>query len=167
MFTTVSNSVEELKKETAVTQQLLDLLTDASLSQGHAEGFRNLGQLAWHLVHNDRSFLLGLGLKFEAPSASEEPPAQASVIAEAYRRTSQGIITAVESQLSDARLAEVVTIFGQQWTVGQAIYSSLKHEIHHRGQLTILMRLAGLPVIGAYGPAKEQWANQGRPAPAF
>lgn len=167
MFTTVSNSVAELQKESAVTQQLLDLLTDASLSQGHAEGFRNLGQLAWHLVHNDKSFLLGLGLTFDAPSANAQPPAQAAVIAEAYRSTTQGIIAAVESQLTDARLAETVTVFGQQWTVGQAIYSALKHEIHHRGQLTILMRLAGLPVIGAYGPAKEQWEQFGRPAPAF
>lgn len=32
------------------------------------------------------------------------------------------------------------------------------HEIHHRGQLTILMRQAGITVSGLYGPSKEEAA---------
>ena len=64
-------------------------------------------------------------------------------------------------------LQDVVTMFGMPWTISTTLYSYLKHEIHHRGQLTILMRQAGLPVIGAYGPAKEQWAAIGMPVPAL
>ncbi|MGB5893715.1 MAG: DinB family protein, partial [Ignavibacteriaceae bacterium] len=32
---------------------------------------------------------------------------------------------------------------------------------HHRGQLTVIMRLAGLKVLGVYGPAGEERANMG------
>ncbi|MGO4373779.1 DinB family protein, partial [Paenibacillus sp. MCAF20] len=43
----------------------------------------------------------------------------------------------------------------------------IKHEIHHRGQMTVLMRQAGLRVPDLYGPTKEQWAEFGAPAPVI
>ena len=39
------------------------------------------------------------------------------------------------------------------------------HQTHHRGQMTVLMRQAGLKVPDVYGPAKEGWATYGMPAP--
>ncbi|MBP1964074.1 DinB family protein [Paenibacillus aceris] len=167
MFTTVESFIKEYQQESKTTQQLLDALTDASLQQPQAEGYRPLGYIAWHLVHTDRGMLLGTGLKFEAPSAASQPPSEAAVIADAYRATTAAIIEAVRTQLTDAKLQEVVNMFGMQWTISETLFAYIKHEIHHRGQLTILMRQAGLPVIGAYGPAKEQWANIGMPIPAI
>ncbi|OCT16123.1 hypothetical protein A8709_01355 [Paenibacillus pectinilyticus] len=167
MFTTVESLVKEFQTESATTQQLLDTLTDESLNQTQADGYRPLGYIAWHLVHSDRGMLYGTGLKFEAPPAGNEPPKQAATIAEAYRTTMQNIINAVNTQLTDEKLQDVVMMFGRPWTISTALYGYLKHEIHHRGQLTILMRQAGLPVIGAYGPAKEQWAAIGMPAPVM
>ena len=41
-------------------------------------------------------------------------------------------------------------------TRGMAVLVMLHHEIHHRGQMTVLMRQAGLPVPGVYGPAKDE-----------
>jgi alanyl-tRNA synthetase len=41
----------------------------------------------------------------------------------------------------------------------------IKHQTHHRGQLTIGMRQAGLVTPGMYGPAKEEWTAMGVPAP--
>jgi uncharacterized damage-inducible protein DinB len=41
----------------------------------------------------------------------------------------------------------------------------IQHQAHHRGQMTVLMRQAGLPVPGIYGPSKEEWANFGMEAP--
>jgi uncharacterized damage-inducible protein DinB len=46
------------------------------------------------------------------------------------------------------------------------VWYMLENEIHHRGQMTVLMRQAGLKVPGVYGPAKEDWAAMGMPAPA-
>ena len=36
---------------------------------------------------------------------------------------------------------------------------------HHRGQMTILMRQAGLLVPGMYGPSKDEWLAFGEEAP--
>ncbi|MGO4500421.1 DinB family protein [Paenibacillus sp. 2RAB27] len=167
MFTTIESFIQEYQMESATTQQLLDTLTDASLNQVQAEGYRPLGYIAWHLVHAERGMLYGTGLEFESPAAVSVPPAEAAVIAEAYRTTTQNILGAIRTQWTDEKLQDVVTMFGMPWTISTTLYSFLKHEIHHRGQLTILMRQAGLPVIGAYGPAREQWAAIGRPVPTL
>ena len=40
--------------------------------------------------------------------------------------------------------------------------SLIRHQAHHRGQMTVLMRQAGLPVPGVYGPAREEWKAYGQ-----
>jgi hypothetical protein len=37
----------------------------------------------------------------------------------------------------------------------------IKHIVHHRGQINVLMRLTGLKPFGVYGPPKEDWINLG------
>jgi len=165
MYQSLQSFIEEYRLESASTQKVLDALTDASLKQEVAPGYRTLGQLAWHLVHNDEGMLLATGLKFEAPAANNEPPTSASEIAEAYRRVSAALLQALESQWTDASLLDENNMFGQVWPNGVTLYIYLKHEIHHRGQLTILMRQAGLQVPGVYGPSKEEWASMGVEAP--
>ena len=44
------------------------------------------------------------------------------------------------------------------------LFYLIAHQTHHRGQMTVLMRQAGLRVPGIYGPAKEEWAAFGAPA---
>ena len=34
----------------------------------------------------------------------------------------------------------------------------IRHQIHHRGQMTILMRQAGVVVPSVYGPSREETA---------
>jgi uncharacterized damage-inducible protein DinB len=52
-------------------------------------------------------------------------------------------------------------MYGQMWVRGKTLGVLVTHQIHHRGQLTVLLRLAGLKVPGVYGPAKEEWAKMG------
>ena len=37
----------------------------------------------------------------------------------------------------------------------------IKHIVHHRGQVTVLMRQAGIKPFGVYGPPKEDWIHLG------
>ena len=55
-------------------------------------------------------------------------------------------------------------MYGEKWPRGMSLSALMAHETHHRGQMTVLMRQAGLPVPGVYGPAKEEWAAMGAPA---
>lgn len=161
MFVTVENFLADYKNEAVLTKKLLDALTDDSLKQETAPGYRTLGELAWHLVPNDSMFK-PMGLSIKNPE-SIEVPARASDIAEQYRTGADSVIEAV-SKWDDEKLQETNEVFGYEWQNGLTLSLFLKHEIHHRGQLTVLMRQAGLPVYGAYGPSKEEWAGMNIPS---
>ncbi len=159
VYTNIQEFINDYERESQSTLKLLQVLTDESLKQEIAPGggYRNLGDLAWHLVPHG-GILDPTGLKVEFPEAAAAP-ASAGEIAQAYRKTAQSMIDAVRSQWTDADLQRELNMFGQVWKIGLTLDMFIKHEIHHRGQLTVLMRQAGLPVSGVYGPSKEEWAQ--------
>lgn len=160
MYNTVQGFIEDYRNEAVVTGKLLETLTDESLKQEVAPGYRSLADLAWHLVPSGGLFE-PIGLKFKTPE-NDEPPANAAEIAEQYRITVQSILEGIQDW-DDEKLQETNEVYGFQWQNGMTLSIFVKHEIHHRGQLTVLMRQAGLPVTGAYGPSKEEWAAMGAP----
>lgn len=165
MFKTIEHFVSEWKPETAMTEKLLAALTDASLGQEAAPGHRTLGRIAWHIVYTVHEMMAEAGLTSEAPEESP-PPARAADILAAYRAAVAKFEEALRAQWTDAALAEKRPMYGGQWTGAEVLASLLKHEIHHRGQMTVLMRMAGLRVPGLYGPAMEEWAQFGAEPPA-
>ncbi|REE56313.1 putative damage-inducible protein DinB [Paenibacillus taihuensis] len=164
MFTSVQDFIKDYSRESQSTQKLLDSLTDESLGQEILPGLRTLGILAWHLIHDDKGMVQQIGIKFKAPAAHSEHPQSAAVIAQTYRETTAALLEAA-SQWSDDRLQESNNLFGQTWKNGFTLFQFIKHEVHHRGQMTILMRQAGLPIAGVYGPSKEEWERMGMTAP--
>ncbi len=84
-------------------------------------------------------------------------PSSAQAIADAYERASQALLEAVLGQWTDASLQEQVNLYGEPWPNGVTLHILVNHEVHHRAQMTVLMRQAGLKVPGVYGPAKEEW----------
>ena len=56
-------------------------------------------------------------------------------------------------------------MYGEKWMRGVTLRVVTEHEVHHRGQMTILMRQAGLKVPGLFGPAKEEWSEFGMEEP--
>ena len=66
-----------------------------------------------------------------------------------------------------ATLEELDDMYGQQWPRGLTLAILLNHEIHHRAQMTVLMRQAGLVVPGVFGPSKEEWGEYGMNAPSY
>ncbi|MFC5401156.1 DinB family protein [Cohnella soli] len=73
----------EYQNESQFTQKILNSLTDASLKQEIAPGFRTLGTLAWHLVPHG-GILTPTVLTFEAPSEHSMAPETAEEIVKAY-----------------------------------------------------------------------------------
>jgi uncharacterized damage-inducible protein DinB len=103
------------------------------------------------------------GLSVEAPDEDSNPPKTASEIASEYDKVSKSLYSEVESKWSDDMMSDDLDMYGEKWKRSLLCTGLIKHEIHHRGQLTILMRQAGLKVPGAYGPSKEEWAKYGMP----
>ncbi|WP_127534209.1 DinB family protein [Paenibacillus kobensis] len=165
MFRTIDSFIEEYTHESNITFQLLQALTDETLQQSVNEDYRTISRLAWHLVPTNVGLLEPIGLQFKSPAIGSEPPSTAPAIAKSYREATNKLLDAIRIQWTDADLQQTANVYGFEWQHGYTLYVFLKHEIHHRGQLTVLMRQAGLPLVSVYGPTKEQWANFGMAAP--
>lgn len=166
MFASIDDFLREWQPEAEGTQKVLDNLTDASLSQQVTADHRTLGRLAWHLTTTFDEMVAGhTGLQFEAAKFGESVPETAKEIADAYRRTNESMIGAIRQQWTDETLTEERDMYGEMWTIETVLKVLFTHQIHHRGQMTVLMRQAGLKVPGLYGPSKEEWADFGGQAP--
>ncbi len=149
--------------ETEATLKILRNLTDASLAQRVTAGGRSLGVLAWHLVLTLGEMPGQAGLAAGAPAHDAPAPAKASAIVEAYGEAAKSLASVVASSWSDASLTDEIPMYGETWKKGDVLTSLILHQAHHRGQMTVLMRQAGLVVPGVYGPAREEWSQMGMP----
>jgi len=89
----------------------------------------------------------------------------AATIGSAYRTAAASLVDQLRAQWTDATLSEEDDMYGERWSRAVTLSVLIRHQTHHRGQLTVLMRQAGLPIPGIYGPTREEWANWGMPAP--
>jgi len=160
VFETIDRFAKEWENEAGLTARVLEGLTDESLKQPIAAGRRTLGGLAWHLVASVQ-YMASLGLDFEGLADGASAPASAREIALEYRRMSSAMLRAVVEQWRDASLLETREIMGEAWRNGDSLRFTLMHQAHHRGQMTVLMRQAGLRPPEIYGPTYESWIDQG------
>ena len=166
MFRKIDDFVKYYRERSAEHATLFDALTDASLGQAVAEGHRSLGYVAWHIVQSGAGMAGDAGIEVSAATMSEPVPTSAARIASAYREITGELLAAVPLQWTDDMLEGMIEMYGEQWTRGYALMALVAHEGHHIGQLTVLMRAAGLPVHGIYGPSKEEWEQYGMEQPA-
>lgn len=164
MFRTVQDFEKSYKYESEATLKLLRALTDKSLDQHVVPEGRSLGRLAWHLAQSQTDFLNKACLQVEGPDWDAAVPSSAAQIVSTYEQTSRSVMSEITKKWNDAALLEEHDIFGETWPNGLTLEAMLRHEAHHRGQITVLMRQAGLAVPGVYGPAREEWASYGMPA---
>ncbi|HOE67935.1 MAG TPA: DinB family protein [Candidatus Hydrogenedentes bacterium] len=147
--------------ESDATLKMLRALTDASLAQPIAPGHRTLGRIAWHIALTIREMMERTGLAIDGPAPDAPMPEDAKAIADAYETSSRSLVDAIQRNWTDASLAVEDNLYGGMWTRATTLSVLVNHQIHHRGQMTALMRQAGLRVPGIYGPAQEDWASMG------
>jgi uncharacterized damage-inducible protein DinB len=164
VYPTIDAFVDDWKGESASTLRVFRILTDASLSQRvDAEG-RSLGFLAWHLVLTIAEMGGKAGLPVAGPAEDAPEPASAAEIVAAYDTAAKSLAEVLKARWTDRMLSEEIPLYGRPWHRVSVLVSILRHQVHHRGQMTVLMRQAGLPVPGIYGPAREEWARMGMPS---
>jgi uncharacterized damage-inducible protein DinB len=161
MYITISDFLNEWNTEAMLTQKVLDGLTDDSLQQQVYPEGRTLGRIAWHLTASIPDYLTHFGVKVPKTEDEKNVPATAKEIAEAFKRLSEEAAQAIEQQWTDDSLSQTQNAFGREETNAQILMGLIKHIVHHRGQLTILIRQAGLKPFGVYGPPKEDWVKLG------
>lgn len=165
MYRKVEDFLNDWEQETQSTLKVLRNLTDESLAFRPSPEVRPIGRLAWHVAETLPEMMGLAGLQgLEGAPQHAPTPESAREIADAYERGARSVAQAVRAQWSDDVLAGKVPMYGEEWPRGTVLSVLVRHEAHHRGQLTILMRQAGLKVPGCYGPAAEEWAAMGMPA---
>jgi len=165
MFTTIEHFKKNWQMESDNTRKIFAALTDKSLGQISIKGHWSLGRIAWHIAQAIPEIANRTGLKVEGAGQNEPMPVSADKIRQAYDIAAKTLLEQITANWTDETLLVKDDMYGETWARGVTLNVLLKHEIHHRGQMTILMRQAGLKVPGVYGPSKEEWANYGAQPP--
>jgi uncharacterized damage-inducible protein DinB len=164
MFRRVADFQKAWAQERGRTLRVLGALTDASLAQAVTRDDRTLGRLAWHLATTPGEMMERTGLAVAGPSHDSPPPASAAAIRAGYEEASSAVAEGVAAW-TDATLEVEDEMYGERWPRGLTLQALIAHQAHHRGQMTVLMRQAGLAVPGVYGPSREEWTAYGMPPP--
>ncbi|BAH40175.1 MAG TPA: hypothetical protein DGD08_11500 [Gemmatimonas aurantiaca] len=167
MFHTIDEFRTQWAWESEQTQNVLDALTDASLAQPIDAQSRTLGRLAWHVAQTVPEMMNKTGLAVGGLSEHDPVPATAAAISAAYRAACVSLLEELASKWTDASLTTEDDMYDMRWTKAQTLGALIGHQNHHRGQMTVLMRQAGLRVPGIYGPAREDWAAWGMEPPVI
>ncbi len=165
MFTTIDHFKAAWAKESGNTRKFMEALTDASLHQAVADDHRTLGRMAWHIAQSIPEMGNRTGLNVKGPAEDAPVPDTAVKIKEAYDEAASSLLEEVASKWNDDTLQKTDEMYGETWKRGLTLRILIDHEIHHRGQMTVLMRQAALKVPGIYGPAKEEWDQFGMKEP--
>lgn len=154
----------EFDRESATTRKLLERLPAERLSWKPHEKSMALGALGHHLATIPAMIsghVLADGLDFAALGEMPKAPETVEGILAEFDGAVKGAKQAL-AQLDDARamgawtLRKGETVFMQVPRIGFVRSILLNHSIHHRGQLSVYLRLLDVPLPPVYGPSADE-----------
>lgn len=153
----------EVKQEAAATRQLLECVPMDRADYKPHEKSMSLGRLATHVAEISgwwKECLVNDVLDFSVGDFKPTVFTRTEELLELHDR----LLVQAEKILTETPEAE----FEKPWTMrnGETVYFTLpKHEVvrtwclnhlyHHRGQLTVYLRLLEVPLPGTYGPSAD------------
>ena len=166
MFRKIEDFQKEWEVESKATADFIRGLTPQSLGQKiDEEGGRTLGRLAWHITGAVPEMMNRTGLNVAGASDSDPMPHLPGMIADEYTRMAESVLNEVTSKWTDDMLTQQDEMYGQMWFKGETLMNLITHQAHHRGEMVVLARQAGLkPQLGVYGPTREAWKSMGMEA---
>jgi len=153
----------EIDQEAATTKRVLERVPGDKLSWKPHEKSMSLGQLALHTATIPGA-IVGFVTpdRFELPSSGESPEPE----------TSGELVPALENSVATAKeylggLDDEVALSNWTLTKGNQVLMAvprigvvrsfmLNHWYHHRGQLSVYLRLLDVPVPSIYGPSADE-----------
>ena len=163
----------EFDHETGVTRQLLQLVTeDRAGFRPHPKSY-SLGELCLHLgrvLGWTGAIVRQAGFDLHPPDTppAERPRFESMAIARAEFERQAREARAALAAASDAELLETWSLRDDGkllFTLPRAAVLRswvFNHGIHHRGQLTVYLRLCEIPLPPVYGPTAD---SEARPEP--
>lgn len=156
--------IAELQHEAATTRKLLERVPEDQLAWKPHEKSMSLGQLAGHIAEL-YSFAAPISTQDELDfaGATYEPfaPANTAELLEKFDKNVADAIEILKTQTDDRLLAAWRMRSGEQVffempriTVIRSFM--LNHIVHHRGQLSVYLRLQNVPLPPMYGPTADE-----------
>ena len=158
----------EFEREMETTRRVLECVPDASAQWKPHPKSRSLGELSSHLADIPR-FVPRI---LTSESFDAAPPGGAPYNVSRFESTAN-LVARFNENVGNAHAAiDAVSVdadFLVPWTLkrgGKAFFTVpraaalrtflLNHMIHHRGQLTVYLRLQDVPLPSVYGPTADQ-----------
>ena len=152
----------ELDQEAKTTQKVLDRIPESKLGwKPHTKSY-SLGQLALHIAGGQGNIANMANQDiFEIGDMSQKEPGTKKEILDAL---TQGTANArqVLSKMDDARMMATWTLTRNGKTIMSVPRAAmvraimLNHIYHHRGQLSVYLRMLDVPVPSIYGPSADE-----------
>ncbi len=126
------------------TYPLLSQLDDTHLHSEPISDGRALGELVFHMLRSLEYYLKGIteGIWEPAPYTFD-----GFVSSDSLEQIMQEVFAGVRTRLSLISLGDlsrIISNFSRPATVGELLLEMLEHSVHHRGQLTVYLRLLGV-----------------------
>ncbi len=161
MYRKIEDFVKDWKSEELFTIKIFSKITDEIKSVKATENTRSLERLAWHITQTLTEMPFRAGI-IDADILDNKPiPGSFTEIIDNYKKHSSELIESLQEKWAERELTDKIEVYGQQWERRKILSVLVKHQAHHRGQMTILMRLQNIEVPGIYGPSKEEWSKFG------
>jgi uncharacterized damage-inducible protein DinB len=146
-------------REAASTVKLLQALPAAQYDFRPDAGGRSLGELAWHLAEGDAYMSTGIEqgqFTMDVKPPNIERPRTVEALAPGYELVHREAVARIR-KLTPEDLDRTIPFFTGPMSIRDILWNGIiAHGIHHRGQLSLMCRLAGGAAPGMYGPNREE-----------
>ncbi|MCL4540620.1 MAG: DinB family protein [Bacteroidetes bacterium] len=154
---------EELQQQSANSKKVLERIPEAKLTWKPHEKSTQIGRLGMHIAELPNTIVRALETEtFDFAASPFKPvfPNTAAEIIETFEKSLAKAVDALE-KASDEQMAVVWKVTrGEQliYEMPRSVVTrnTLNHIIHHRGQLTVYLRLLDIPVPGTFGPTADE-----------
>jgi len=158
----VDSLLMEIDQEAQTTKRVLERIPENKLAwKPHPKAF-SLGQLALHIASVPGSIAAAaVPDSMEAPAFSQPEPKSRQEVLDTF---SKSLVSAKETlnKMDDARLMSMWSLTKN----GKVLMSVprigfirailMNHNYHHRGQLSVYLRMLDVPVPSIYGPSADE-----------
>lgn len=158
----IAELLQELEREAATTRRVLARVPSDKLTWTPHEKSMSIGRLAMHIA-SAPAFISGWALA-DTFQFGKRAPEEATSTEEILLAHDEGLVRVKENlvAIGDSNLTKIWTGFAGDQVImtmpkGTMLRTVLMNHIyHHRGQLTVYLRMLNVPVPSVYGPSADE-----------
>jgi uncharacterized damage-inducible protein DinB len=162
-MTAIEPILDELSREAATTRRVLERVPPDKLSWKPHQKSKTIGELAWHIATIPKR-VATLAQHDDVDVTTVKSPPMPDTAAGIMVEFERQVLEAKEllSKLDDSSLSRTTTMrrgdvkFFSGPKLAFLRNVLLNHSYHHRGQLSVYLRLLDVPVPPIYGPTADE-----------